>query len=271
MKRMSLCIMILLIMLIAVLTAGCAPWDAAGIAAESGNLPEDAAEGIAEDSEGEDAAPEIVLDEDGFPVYDEAEEIPLAEDAAFVRGDLTDAGFDNAFFGFRFALPEGWKVLPEGAAGLPGQKQDTAESTDADLAAYLKSGGICYAFAASDEHGYNNTFVALERIRTIHVEMMTPEALMLKAAEHLEESFAAAGAELIAAEEGMEEFLGEERPVIRIQARLGDTDIYETQVIVMKGTYAANILAVSYGSDTTGTILAGYLESGSGDGMVPEN
>ena len=247
------------ILLTAVLLAECAQ-DTAAAGPESATAPESAAgQESATAPEAVDtaaAAAEIELDEDGFPVYDASEEMPLAEDAGFTQGERTDVGYRNDYFGIAFVFPEGWKYTESHPADVA--------AAGGDLAGYLKNGGIFQAFAASDEHAYRNTFVALERIRTIHTEMMTPESLMVKAAAHLEESMTAAGAELTDAEEGMEEFLGEERPVIRIEAKLGDVDIYETQVIILKGTYAANILAVSYGTDETAEILASYQADGAG-------
>ncbi|MBO5998173.1 MAG: hypothetical protein J6P87_00630 [Lachnospiraceae bacterium] len=211
----------------------------AGAAEETDGEPETAAPGT-ENAETDTDVTENTGSDAAGTGNEETENGAAGEGAAEAE-ETEIIGYENGFFGLAYRLPYGWTI-------------ETGQEME-DLAGYLKAGGTYRDLFARSDHGISNVSVVIERLRVMHTEMMPAEELLEKTAAHMEEDLAAAGAQEITVTGGISEFLGQDLPCIQIEAVLSEVKVFETQYLLIRGTYVANIIAVSYGEDHTGMIL----------------
>ena len=248
-RRVGLCLVLLAA---ALMLAGCG--------GKLGSLVDELA-GIEEERESAlEAIPEEKrFDSRGLPEYDEADVTVLPEDSGFRTGNIREstlaAAYTNRFFGLRFKLPEDWSFVPEEEIE---QANAAAGTTYDEIGEYLKNGGALLEMSASHYRGAGAANVSIQRIAVVVRDVVEPEDLAQRSSAYIEDAFRAKGATDIAVSRGTVQFLDEETPCVKVSAMLEGIPVYQTQVFMVKGSYIADIMAVSYRQDITEEILSAF-------------
>lgn len=199
------------------------------------------------------------LDHRGMPEFDPADATELAEDRSFRIGKYRDSAagelYDNYYFGLRYTLPENWEFMP---AEELAELNAAAGTGHKEVGEYLKEGGSYTDMSASHYRGAGAAAVTLQRVGVVVREMLTPDELARRSTAYLEDALRAKGATDIAIRRGTVSFLDEEHPCVYVEAALEGVRLYQTQVFLIKGSYIANVMAVSYRQDITADILAAF-------------
>ena len=215
----------------------------------------------AEDPPADEAAPageEQPQEEKETDGEDKPEEEPAGTDPEIIEETQLLPGYRNDFFHLAFLLPDGWsmadeELLREKHRGIP---EDISGEALADA---LKKGGSYCAMYAETEHGEMSSKIVLERIRALARDMITEEELAAGTCAKLETALRDRGTEPLFLGTETIRFMDEDHVCIRIEAMYDNIPVFERQVLLIRGTYIANVFAVSFGTDHTGDILGQYV------------
>ena len=192
---------------------------------------------------------------DEGPREEDPEEAGAAEEAQPAAPEVP--GYRNDFFGFVFAIPEDWSMA--GPEALAGKHRNIPDGIpEADIPDALRKGGSFCAMYAETEHGEMSSKIMLERIRVLARDMILEEELAEGAVSRLETALRDRGTQPLYLAAETVRFLDEDHTCIRIEAMYENITVYERQVLLVRGSYVANVLAVSFGTDRTQEILDMY-------------
>ncbi len=214
-----------------------------------------------EESPADEAVPageEQTPEENGADGEDKPEEEPAGTDPEIIEETQLLPGYRNDFFHLAFLLPDGWSMADEELIrdkhrGIP---EDISGEALADA---LKKGGSYCAMYAETEHGEMSSKIVLERIRALARDMITEEELAAGTCAKLETALRDRGTEPLFLGTETIRFMDEDHVCIRIEAMYDSIPVFERQVLLIRGTYIANVFAVSFGTDHTGDILGQYV------------
>ena len=199
-----------------------------------------------------------------FPVYgpsdieDEAGSIPQVIDDLF--GTVDGGVYTNNTLGIGCEIAEDWTFYSEEEImALNEVVLDILSDPDVAMVDPddLGTVSITDMFATSPDN-LSNVNVALTRLSVLEAHVLTDETIASASLEQVLKAYENMGFINCTGEIEICEFLGEEHPVIHIQASIGSALMYQTQVIMLDGRNYGVLTATSYGEDITAQLLGWF-------------
>ena len=203
----------------------------------------------------------VFAQEEAEPAEDPAEVAEIEEeDAGFGTGTLNGNTYESEFFGFRIELDDSWEFEDRDSLNTISSSIDEI-ATD-EIKEALDSGVAYIDMLAQNTTTYENINVAITKLPVNEALMFQVQldSYMQNFMDTVRTELDAMGFMDIEMQLNQIEFAGKTVPSLKIKSYPemyeGELAVYQTQIMIVNGSYMCNVGCTSYNEDTTDDLLS---------------
>lgn len=164
----------------------------------------------------------------------------------FTVGEIGESSYKNTFFDVAFDAPDGWLVAnKDQLAQISHLTSDNI--SDSAVKEALESGQTRTLFFAQESSGNNN--LNLVSSKSANGTEVGANEIVDNLVPQLKPMYESQGYSDLTITKESVKFTGTDTPAIKIVGKYNGKDIYQTQVVIVNGSYQGILTATSFGND----------------------